>query len=412
MDDQRITAALNKTDDILATLTGGLGVYTSGIRQELRSSVKPILEEVTLSISGTEVFITRVTVKISQDAEYHILSAYYHASPGLIAIILGIYGFIQTVIQVVNTINSILQVITGETLAYWLNMLIPGFQEAWNDIMNKISQFSGALGWGVDGVHHILNVAKTSADVWGIFNGKGVPAINVERYARLDVIMNNYSNELQLWQSEPGKQIAALEASMATRTLNGCSGIMNNITDKLSQFGNKAEEAFKGVGTISSELLAIRNDMPAFIAKNIPSGIWDGILRVDTAINDRILPALTAINDKIDELDAVMEKYRAKATELADKISHPGDMLAEINNLPDYVRKDQLVKIDGITSSLISEQNAVDYAAIEPDLRAFAVTAEALSHPPAPLPFMELELPGRSPGITPEPRESWFVGDY
>jgi len=224
--------------------------------------------------------------------------------------------------------------------------------------------------------------------------------------------MNNYSNELQLWQSEPGKQIAALEASMATRTLNGCSGIMNNITDKLSQFGNKAEEAFKGVGTISSELLAIRNDMPAFIAKNIPSGIWDGILRVDTAINDRILPALTAINDKIDELDAVMEKYRAKATELADKISHPGDMLAEINNLPDYVRKDQLVKIDGITSSLISEQNAVDYAAVEPDLKEFSVVTEALSHVPAPLGFMELELPGRSPGITPEPRESWFVGDY
>ena len=61
---------------------------------------------------------------------------------------------------------------------------------------------------------------------------------------------------------------------------------------------------------------------------------------------------------------------------------------------------------------MLREQNEADYAAIEGDLREFGLIAEALSHAPEPLLFMELELPGRSPGIVAEPRETWMVGDY
>jgi len=412
MDESRILRVVADTEDALGGYLSILNDSTSFVRPAVRSACAPLRDGVELRIASCEVQLIRHAAYLVEKAEFHIIKAYYYASPGLIAFIIAMAGVVTMIIKTVNIINTFLQVITGQNLAYWLDKLIPGFAAAWNNLMNNISALSGALGWGVDGVHHLLNVAKTSADIWGSFTGRGMDAINTERYARLDTLMNSYSRELVLWQSNPGQQIAKFEAQMAGRTLTWTSDIMSGINDKLSKLGTFAEKSLKDAGTITSELLAIRNDMPAFIAQHIPQGLWDGIGRVDTTINDRILPALITITDRIEELDAVLESHRKKAEELSARLAHPGDLLAEIDKLPAYARSAQLIKIDSVTSALLEEQNEASFAALEGDLREFARVSEALSHPPAPLSFMLLELPGHSYGIISEPRETWFVGDF
>jgi len=412
MDDRRIQASVRSAETLLEGYLGGLGASTALVKASVRAACGPLQEEVSINLTSCETRLTRVISLICEDAEYHILTAYYRASPGVISFIIGILKFIAKLIGIIETINEFALLITGENLAYWLDKLIPGFQDAWNDIMNKISEFSGMLGWGVDGVLHLMNATHAGADLWGMVTGKEMDTVRVEKYKRTEILMNSYSKALYQWQVNPGEQIAKYAEEASARMYWGGYVKIHEITDKLGAFGDKAEEALTGLGTISSELLGIRNDMPAFIAKNIPQGLWDGIERVDTAINDRILPALRDITDRIDELDAVLDSYQKKAAELAERLAHPGDMLAEIDKLPGYARKEQLTKIDDVTSSLLREQNEAEYAALEGDLREFGIIAEALSHPPAPLEFMELELPGRAPGIVAEPRETWFAGDY
>jgi hypothetical protein len=129
-------------------------------------------------------------------------------------------------------------------------------------------------------------------------------------------------------------------------------------------------------------------------------------------INDRLLPRLDKLQERIDSIDKLLDEYRTRTAELAERMARPGDLLSEIKSLPDYVRKDQLSKIDEITSLRLGELNEEEYRAMEAGLKESARIREALESPPPPLPFMELELPGRSPGITAEPRETWFVGDY
>ena len=412
MDDTKILAALESTDISLRAFLGGLNESTSGIRKLIRSSTAPMLEEISVNISRCETQLTRVISLIAQDAEYRILNAYHHASPGLFAFLTVIYKFVVKVIEIITVINEFALLLTGENIAYWLDKLIPGFEEAWNDIMNKISEFSAALGWGVDGVQHLMNATHAGADLWGMVTGKEMDTVKMEKYKRTEILMDSYSKALYQWQTNPGAQISKYAEEASERMYWGGYSFIHDITDKLGSFGDKAEKALTDIGTVTSEVLAIRNDMPDFIAKNIPSAIWDGILRVDSTVNERILPALTAITDRIEELDAVLETYKTKAQELAEKLAHPGDLLSEIDKLPDYARKEQLTKIDSVTSSLLKESNEADFAAAAPDMRAFALVAAALSQPPPPLGFMLLELPGRSPGITAEPRETWFVGDY
>lgn len=412
MDDTRILGVIKSTDEILVKLQGDLGDYTGGIRASVRDECALLLDEVSLNVSRAEITLTRSIAVLYQSAQYHILRAYFHASPSLWLFLVAIYNVVMVIVNTISIINKILKALTGDSLAFWLDKLSPGFLEIWSNLMNKVSEFSAALGWGVDGVLHLMNTANAGADLWGTITGKSMDSVKVNKYDRTNVLLTSFASKLKSWEKNPGYQISAwAEKASDFDYWEGVNAI-RKITGSIVDFGKKAESALGSIGTITSEVLAIRNGMPEFVAKNIPSGIWDGILRVDTAINDRILPALTRIYDKLDEVNAVLEAHRKKAAELADKIAHPGDLLAEIDKLPGYARVEQYGKLDAVTSYTMKTANDAEFAAVEGNLREFALIAEALSKAQAPLPFMELEMPGRSPGIVAEPRETWFVGDF
>jgi len=411
------------TDRILAAASDAAGMVdgylndvlknTSGIRSSIRGSCVFLLDDLEIQITSCEINLIRISSVLAQNAQFHILRAYHHASPSLWLFLVGIYEFVVKVVEIITVINTIMLVVTGEKLAYWLDQLIPGFQAAWDDIMNKISAFSAALGWGVDGVQHLLNATHASADIWGTVTGKDLDSVKMEKFKRTEILLDSYSKYLHAWQANPGQQIAKYAEAASSRMYWSGYDAIHNITDKVGVFGEKVETVLTSVGTITDELLSLRNDMPEFIAENIPTGIWDSLEKADTVINDRILPALTTITDRIDDLDAVLDAYQAKAAEIADRLAHPGDLLAEIDKLPDYARQNQLVKIDGVTSMLMKESNEAAVAALAGDLSEFGIIAASLENPPAPLPFMTLELPGRSPGITPEPYETWILDkDY
>jgi hypothetical protein len=412
MEDTRITNVLGDANGIISDFSQGLNVYTRSLRNQVRGSCVPVLEGAELVISDSEIQLIRLSAALVGDAEYHIIRAYHHTSPGLIAFLIGLYEFVMKVIGVITTINQILVILTHETLAHWIDWLMPGFEADWKRLMNGISEVSRVLGWGVDGVMHLMNAVEVSASLYGTITNKSETWIDLEKWNRKKHLLMSFSYNLDLWEANPGEMLGKMSELWASRNYHEGMTTLKNWVDKLGDFGGKVEKVLGDVGSISKELLAIQDGMPAFIARHIPQGIWDGIGKVETTINNRILPALTDITDRLDELDGVLESQRQRAQELADKIAHPGDMLVEIDNLPSYARLDQLTKIDDITSRFLAEANETDYAAMQGDLREFSLIAAALSRSPAPLAFMELDLPGRSPGIRAEPRESWYVGDY
>jgi len=412
MTPERITVTLDRVEQTVGEVFTSAGLQVTALKDSISDHLIMVREETSLSLSLTEVRIIKEITILTCDAEFHLLRAYYHASPSLWLIIVAIYGFIQTVVQVVTFINSILQVITGETLLYWLNKIQPGFEATWNNFMNRISEFSAALGWGVDGISHLMNIANVGTNMWGAVTGKTSAWNKTKQFERTQLYIDSLAGNLGGWQKNPGEMISKLVSRETDSAHGWVSGFMNNLIDKTGGALTKIETVTKGLGSISNEFLSMRNDMPDFIAKHIPQVIWDSLERTDSMINDRLLPRLDEFSSKIDEIDNLLDKYSKKTAELSERIAHPGDMLAEINNLPDYLRSDQLSKIDSMTSLLMKEQNQAEYIMIEGKLNEFAMLAEAATHPPAPVEFMMIELPGRSPGIVSEPRETWMAGDY
>ncbi len=118
MDDIRIHKSLDDTDVLLTDYLSGVSDSTALVRKSVRDACVPLKEEVSMTLTSCEVRLARAAALIAQSAEYHILSAYYSASPGLWAILMAIYGVVMVIIDIVNFINDILTVITGESLAY------------------------------------------------------------------------------------------------------------------------------------------------------------------------------------------------------------------------------------------------------------------------------------------------------
>lgn len=414
MTNERVIATLDHVERQVGEFYSFTGDSVTVIKESVWEGAMRLKEETSVRIAPLEAEIISSGSIVAQDASFHLQRAYFHASPSLILIILAIYEFIKTVIEIIGIINSVLSVITGETLAYWLDRLWPGFQSAWNNVMNKISEFSSLLGWGVDGVGHLMNVGNLATYAWGGITGKDLSGVRSKVFDRVSTYTHSLSTELDEWQSAPGKMLYQTFTREAENNYYFTSAWMDKLVTKLEGAGARVETVAQGFGSMTSEFLALRNDMPSFIANHIPQAIWDGITRADTMINDRLLPRLDQITGKLGEIDALLDKYKADTSALAQRIARPGDLLAEIKALPDYLRKDQEDKIDLVVSGKLGSENTVVYENARVDLSVFDKTYAAMT---APLPspeFMLIELPARAAltGIVKEPRETWFAGDY
>lgn len=411
---ERAEKALATLDEAVNGYTQYLDVYSDTIRPDIRRQCLQLRDEVDIKVTSCEVHIIRTVGVISSDAEYHIASAYFHASPGFIAIILAILQVVKVIIEWIKIINDILVALTDEGVVYWINKLIPGFEDAWTNLLNGISDISQKLGWGVDGISHLLNVFDVGADTWGHIMGKSTGAVRIEKIERTQKFLDSLSKNLNKWESNPGVMFDDLLAKVpATANLQAWSTMWvmkSNITKALV----RTETFLTNISNVSKEISALQDGMPSFIAQHIPQGIWDGLNRFETVIDDAILPALTDVGDRIDAVNAVLEAHRQKAEALAESLNNPGDLLERIEALSEQARLIQAGKLDKYAGEMLSKTTGDMVAGFAEEDRILDALHELMSVPTPEPSFMGLELASGAahPEIIVEPHESWFVGDY
>jgi len=414
MTEQEISARLNDLEATVNLFAAESSRQTLVVRGEVRGMVYQARDLTRMQLSVIELKLVRSVSLVYIDAEFHLLRAYYHSSPGIIAIIKGIIEFATAVIAAINTINEIAKIITGENLAYWVDKIIPGFKEAWENVMNAISEVSGALGWAAGGLGNLMNVGQSLNTTRGMFGGKSDAWFDEQKINNTRFFARQIQANADKWKDNPGAQLENYLQIWSGHAWSDGATQFKLFSGKVDGALTKIEDVGKVVGGVTDDLLEIREGMPEFVAKNIPQGIWDFLEGTDTFINDRLLPALDDIQTRLDEVDSFMDKLSARQGELAERLKRPGDLLAEIDSLEGFVRTEQLVKIDGVVSEGLGLSNQAEYNEIAPVLDQWGKISSALNAPTPPLPFLTLEQGERGavPGIVAEPRETWFVGDY
>jgi len=326
MEEERVKTALSLLDSALneyvRTSEDIAGEARRGIRQEGRG-LRVLVE---VEVGHIEGRLIRIIGEIGHDAEYHVLVAYYHASPALFAFLAAIVEAISLALAVIQILNDLIVAITGHNIVYYIDKIIPGFQAWWNDLLNKISNLSSQLGWGVDGFNHLLNAINVFSDVRESLGGKSRSSAFTAKMEKLEGVTNRAKWYLDKFENNPGQALFETLEDMCGGDFAFIAEKFSRLTREIGDITEKAVTALTGVRDIAGELAAMQEDMPAFIAEHIPPGIWEGLDRVENTIDDGIMPVLTDIQDRVAEVDALLESYRAKAEALAEDLNRPGDI--------------------------------------------------------------------------------------
>ena len=216
------------------------------------------------------------------------------------------------------------------------------------------------------------------------------------------------------FENNPSYAFRALFASQDFQNKEKINTWWDGVSTWITKTTDTAEKAIKGVDSLTYGFMSLASALPGIVKNNIPDAVWDGLEWTSKTIDQTLLPAIANIDDILKEVNKVINDQRNKASELAYKLAHPGDVMLGLDLLSYNEKKDQEEKIDDVASRKYNEDTdkyELDDAALIAELdKTSALFATGI----APLTFMSIEeaIPGTNPEIIKEPFETWFVGGY
>jgi len=347
-------------------------------------------------------------------AEYHLTCALFYASPGLFAILAAVWGVIVFVYETVKWIIDILHIKELLVIADILSVIWPAFRTRMNKIYGKISEFSAQIGWGADGVMHLLQATQQGISTLGGFLGKDDSWLEIKGADRAIDAMRRLSDNAYAIERDPGGVLDIIFKAESRWTKFEISEFWQGVSLTIERAADNAINAIGKVNGAITALQDLRNTLPGFIRDNIPQQIWAGIEWVDMQIDDMILPALSRIDRTFNEVNAVLEAHRKKAESLVDQLTRPGDVLLGMDKLTEAGRLLEEDKIDDAASRKYERETDLYEEEDAGIIAEFARISEALEVPAPPPVFLAIEdmPPHMVPGIVLEDRETWFVGDF
>lgn len=346
--------------------------------------------------------------------EYKTLKLYFSINPGLMAILAAVWGVITFVYEFVVWIVDILHIKELLIVADILRIVWPAFRERMDKIYGKISEFSEKIGWGVDGLVHLIQAAQGGVNVLGGMLGKGDDWLEVFRGDRAITALRAFSGGLGLVETDPGRLLDIAFRAGTTATNTESLVWWKNTSEWIQTAADNAEKAIKQVNDTIDNLQELQNNMPAFIRDSLPPGLLEGLDWIDRQIDDMILPALTRIDRTFSEVEAVLESHRKKAANLVYELTRPGDLLLGVDKLIRIEKEHQERKIDDVVSREF-ERASDEYEREDADIISeFARIADAVSAVIEPPAFLSIEDMPLKTVVLPGAVEykTWFIGDF
>ena len=292
--------------------------------------------------------------------------------------------------------------------------LYPDYKAAMDKITNQVIEFSKAIGFGADGLSHLIQATQSGVSVLGGVLKKDEDWLRFKIAEKALDTTKLISDYAEIIQTDPGRALTEIFMTTTFYNNNEVRDWWNNTSSWIKTTSDNAIKAVKGLNDVVINLQKFENEMPAFIRDHIPAFISAGLDNINTTIASTILPTFYNINKTLSEYNAAISQQRKKASELAYELAHPGYILKGVDNLEESEKRHQEDLIDDIASRKYNEDTdkyAEDDKALINELDKTSALFEAgISS----LPFMSLEdnLPGTNPVIIKEPFETWFVDGY
>ena len=347
-------------------------------------------------------------------AIYNYQRAMFHASPGFVAILAMIWYGIRVVYNAVVWVVELIKLKEILQIAQILRIVWPKFREQYDAIMGKISEFSQQVGWGTDGLIHLIQAAQGGMNIIKGVTGKSFEWLQIagaEKAMRALAFVSARARDIT---ANPASVLDLAFNMTSEETSREVKTWWDNTMNWLNSNVEKAELTVMQLNDTINNLQELENKLPQFVRDFIPVKVWDSIRWVDEKIDNTVLPALTHISDQLTVINDQLQVERDRAAALAERLARPGDLLQDMPGLSDAERKQQEVELDTAVSQFYEEEVEGIFQNDQEIIQELA-SIQALAALDIPEPdFIALETTGR-PGIfwnKAEIVDGWFVGDY
>lgn len=398
-------------DGLLLTNERFIGEVENSMSQELQS----LQEREEYRIASTLPALTSLTMSLYLETETRVVRIYFSPNPGFFAFLVAVWGVIVTVYQSIKVVIDFLHIAELLAIADILAVIWPQFRAGMDRIYGKVAALSEQIGFGADGLMHLIQATQGGIGMVGSMLGKDKDWVEIKLATKAKTTLSWVSNFSETLAADPGKflNMVFMDAEQDTRRelTDWWSNTLGNITNAVT----KAEDAFTQAKDVLSEFQEAQNKLPWFISKHIPVRIWDSINWTYAKITKNLLPNIDLLKKNISEVNAVMDAQREMVTGLLDELKHPGDIKARLEALTGASRAVNEANLDSAAGSLFAKQTD-GYEEYDKEImtRLESVT-EALSAPIPEPSFLALE--GAVRNEIPRPPgsgiETWFLpGDY
>ncbi len=410
----QIVAVVDTVKGLVLEMQSHTGGRINQLNKALDSDLY-ILKHITeLRVARAEAVLINHVTLIYQDANYHTLRAYFYASPSLMYFIAKLSVILFQVWQIVKFFIQMVQIIQALKLDDLLATIWPAFEKARYKFRVWVAEISKALGWGADGLLHLIHATQTFTSMLGGLTGKSFTWMEAQWMVKTGNILDKVKGFGLFIKDNPGKMIEWMFQEEMLLNLDMSSKFGQKLSFRLRELTDKATFLLGHSTDIADDLIAIQEGMPEIIRANIPQVIWNSLEGFVEVVNIQILPRIATLERQLDLFDSVFNTNSNKISDLVNKLAHPGSNMLGIDDLSDYARQIEEGAIDNVSSRLWNDQVNADRDYMQADLNAFAIIDAAATSPLPVIPYLDIENPARGAlhGIVVDPQETWFVGGY
>ena len=143
-----------------------------GLRFEVKEQAYKLRERCEYQVSEAIALLTSCLSYVYLNTNHRIDQVVFHHSPSLFGIIAWLSIAISNIIIAIKTIVDILHITELLKISDILAVVWPKYRLVLEDIYSKVAEASNALGFGVDGLIHLIQATQSGISVLGGVLGK------------------------------------------------------------------------------------------------------------------------------------------------------------------------------------------------------------------------------------------------
>lgn len=383
-----VTAAAAAISAVVATIITSIGGVLSGITTVISSTTLELFATITTGTSN----LLAVT-----GIEYVALESWVSA----------VYGGFQSFLTAIHftTLMNIHQI------SY---LLSAEYRSMMDKVFMKLGEFSNAVGMATGFMETAIQIGrKTSLEV-SSFLGKSFDVAEIVWLKDLQGLLGRISDTAAEYEQNPSRIWQDIDELIVKPATNAKAKVQQGVFTTVESLLGMADTAQKVLTEYKDEITGIIGHLPEKWRNEILPRIDKVYLDIQTWQRETYNPALDKIGAVIDVLNGEQQNNRNSLRSLIERIAFGGDLLAEIDKLPETERIRQERIIGEIATRETRRQTAAWTSEVEKHYVPLQLIIDAMAYGEPSPKFMQLETAGlRLPiGKQTKRQGTWFVGDY